>query len=282
MCSLVGRRSRTSWWSRRSETTSDFLGSHPNRSRQNLQVKSFPRKSFLSAAALSLNCAYLLPPFLAPHCKALVAGCPMSKESQGLSFMQVREGKSSGERNEKDFSQGLFQKPKKALFWILLVSFVFVFVFVFLWQFLHHTHLRTWMQIRIRKKTFFQKSPHNGSQQVERRLRTGGRRRGRNRGRPLWWLRGRPTHLCAQGAPQYLLDTCPPQLSTNHQMSTHKAGKAVILFSNIAPTLRNSRSNFVLYDSSPVGSMGNTQPSKRVNKDLSVCLLLVFERKSLR
>ena len=131
MCSLVGRRSRTSWWSRRSETTSDFLGSHPNRSRQNLQVKSFPRKSFLSAAALSLNCAYLLPPFLAPHCKALVAGCPMSKESQGLSFMQVREGKSSGERNEKDFSQGLFQKPKKALFWILLVSFVFVFVFVF-------------------------------------------------------------------------------------------------------------------------------------------------------
>ena len=65
-------------------------------------------------------------------------------------------------------------------------------------------------------------------------------------------------------------------------MSTHKAGKAVILFSNIAPTLRNSRSNFVLYDSSPVGSMGNTQPSKRVNKDLSVCLLLVFERKSLR
>ena len=55
----------------------------------------------------------------------------MSKESQGLSFMQVREGKSSAERNEKNFSQGLFQNPKKALFWTLLVSFVFVFVFVF-------------------------------------------------------------------------------------------------------------------------------------------------------
>ena len=39
------------------------------------------------------------------------------------------------------------------------------------------------------------KRPHDGCQQVECRLRTGGRRRGRIRGAPLSWLRGAPHTL---------------------------------------------------------------------------------------
>ena len=81
-------------------------------------------------------------------------------------------------------------------------------------------HLRGWMRIRFADKSNSEKlwsqgvsRPHNGSQQVECRLRTGGRRRGRIRGRPTIMVKGAPhTHLSAQGGATTQLFCVYPKL----------------------------------------------------------------------